>query len=122
MAVLDDLMDTFAGLFNPKGDMADWRHGSRIFAANNFRLAPKHPFLYHVYFEFSKPAKIQAMSFKERHESEAGLLVKGIDLPKFTGQVETKKTYNRTKHIYTGLTYDPITITFHDDNLGIINQ
>jgi hypothetical protein len=47
------------------------------------------------------------------------MLVKSADLPKFTANIETKNKYNRKKHVHTSLTYDPISITFHDDNYGV---
>ena len=47
------------------------------------------------------------------------MLVKRADLPKFSAAVVTKNKYNRKKNIQTNITYNPITISFHDDNLGI---
>ena len=109
-----------SGTLNPKGNLGDARHASRTFAKNSFRLAPKVKFLYHVAFTFSPAMQKTLLSWDQKHKLEAGLLVKNSTLPSFTANVETKKKYNRTKQIQTGLTYNPITINFHDDNLGII--
>ena len=46
-----NLKDTARGFLRPKGQMGDWQHAARTFADDNFRLAPKAKFLYHVYFD-----------------------------------------------------------------------
>lgn len=111
----------FNTITNPKGHMGDFAHASRTFVRNDFRLSPKVKFLYHVFFSFSPAlAAVLPTWDRKQHTIEAGLLVKSAGLPTFTANVETKKKYNRTKNIQTGITYNPITITFHDDNQGII--
>lgn len=114
---LDNL---FSGALNPKGNFGDYAHAHRTFNKHQFRLAPKVKFLYHVYFDFSPAMKQILRSWHEKHKLEAGLLVKSVDLPGLTMNTETKKKYNRTKHVQTGITYDPVNMTFHDDNLGIM--
>ena len=47
------------------------------------------------------------------------MLVKSIDLPSYSMQMETKHKYNRKKNVQTRLDYDPINVTFHDDNFGV---
>ena len=42
---LDNLVN---GALSPKGDMADYTHAARLYTDDNFRLAPKQKFLYHV--------------------------------------------------------------------------
>ena len=109
------------GVLNPKGNLADYSHASRTFVKNQFRLAPKVKFLYHVYFDINKDAISAVLpSWKDRHTLESGLMVKQTDLPSFSVQVEAKKKYNRTKNVQTGITYEPLAMTFHDDNLGMM--
>jgi hypothetical protein len=43
------------------------------------------------------------------------LLVKSIQLPTFTINVETHNQYNRQVHSQHKINYSPVTITFHDD-------
>jgi len=125
--MLSNFDNLFQGLTNPKGNLGDWRHAEYAFGAgsarNPFRLAPKTKFNYHVYFDINDDAvsKINsgAQWQKDRHKFEAGMLVKRCDLPKFTANVETRKKYNRVKHVQTGISYEPITMTFYDDNLGL---
>jgi len=110
-----------SGVLNPKGNLADYSHASRTFVKNQFRLAPKVKFLYHVYFDINKDAVNKVLpTWKDRHTLESGLMVKQTDLPSFTVQVETKKKYNRTKNVQTGVTYEPLSMAFHDDNLGMM--
>ena len=45
---LDNLVN---GALSPKGDMADYTHAARLYTDDNFRLAPKQKFLYHVVFQ-----------------------------------------------------------------------
>lgn len=108
------------GILNPKGNLGDYTHAHKTFLINTARLAPKHKFLYHVAFSFSPKASANMPKFSNKHKAEAGLLVKSCTLPSFTAAVETKKKYNRTKNLQTSVNYNPVTINFHDDNLGII--
>lgn len=110
-----------SGITNPKGNLGDWRHASRVFNENSYALAPKTKFSYHVFFEFDRNAIAEAPNFAEKHRLEAGLLVKSVDLPKFTLETDIKNQYNRKKIIYKNITYDPVNITMHDDNVGVIN-
>jgi len=121
MGIFDGFFDNFiSGFLNPKGNLGDARHASRTFVKNSFRLAPKVKFLYHVAFTFS-PAISKTLPTWDlkKHSLEAGIIVKSSDLPSFSANIETKKKYNRTANVQTGLTYNPITISLHDDNLGI---
>lgn len=110
-----------AGILNPKGNFGDYQHASRTFNLNQFRLSPKVKFLYHVFFDINRDA-INALlpSWLEKHTLESGLMVRQAQLPKFTVNVETFKKYNRTKHVQTSISYDPLSLTFHDDNLGMM--
>ena len=107
------------GALNPKGNLADWQHASRLFVSDAMRLAPKAKFLYHVNFNVNSTAGSILPDFNRKHLNEVGMLVKRADLPKFSAEVVTKNKYNRKKNIQTNIQYDPITITFHDDNLGV---
>lgn len=106
------------GLTNPKGNLGDFAHAARLYNDSAFRLAPKTKFLYHVVFNLSQDA-IGQTSFKAQHQTTIGLLVKEIELPKFKMAVDVVQQYNRKRAVQTKIEYDPINITFHDDNLGV---
>lgn len=118
MAIFDGFFDSaFSGATNPKGNLGDWQHASRLYVNDNFKHAPKNKFLYHVTFTLS----IEAQSFLPElpaYTNEIGMLVKSADLPGFSANVETKNQYNRKKNVQTTLEYEPINIDFHDDNFG----
>ena len=121
MAIFDGFFDqAFRGLTNPKGNLGDWRHASRLFVDNNFQYAPHSKFLYHVGF-FLTPA---AQSFTENifkpYENVVGMLVRTANLPGFSVNLETKNKYNRKKNIQTNIEYEPVSIEFYDDNFGLI--
>lgn len=108
------------GATNPKGQMANWRHATRIFVDNNYALAPRTKFMFFVQFDISNEAA-GATSFNARHSGEVGLLVKTADLPKYNFDQVIKNQYNRKRILYKQINYDPVTITLHDDNTGVVN-
>jgi hypothetical protein len=101
--------------------LRDPQHAARLFADDQFRLAPKHKFLFHVSFSINSAA-LQRINLIERHRNEVNMLVKSCDLPNFTVTVETLNQYNRKKNVQTTHKYNPININFHDDNMGVINE
>ena len=46
------------------------------------------------------------------------MLVKSVDLPKYSISTTLKHQYNKKANLQTRLDYDPINIIFHDDNYG----
>jgi len=119
MAIFDGFFDNLvSGVTNPKGNLGDWRHASRLFVDNKFQFAPHTKFLYHVGF-FLSPAAQSFAPFLKPQENVVGMLVRAADLPAFEANVETKNKYNRKKNIQTNLEYRPINIDLHDDNFGL---
>jgi hypothetical protein len=49
-------------------------------------------------------------------------MVKNIDLPKFSVQLTEMNQYNRKRFVQNKINYDPIKITFHDDNANQIRH
>ena len=114
------LTDVFSGLTNPKGIVGNYQHATRLFLDDGYRLAPKTKFNYYVRFELDKSAH-GAANFSQKHSEEFGLLVKTADLPKFTFETETLNQYNRKRILYKMISYDPVNLTFHDDNQGVVS-
>lgn len=108
------------GLTSPKGLVSNWQHATRLFVDDTFRLAPKHKFNYYVRFEID-PTANKASAFTTKNSEEASLLVKSCDLPKFSFDTSTLNQYNRKKLIYSNFNYEPVSLTFHDDNNGVVN-
>lgn len=101
----------------PKGILANFQHATDVFVENYYRLAPKYKFLFYAYIEFD--ASVASVA---RSAEEVALLVKTTSLPSFTYDTVTKNKYNRKRVVYKGINYDPITLTIHDDNEGIMNS
>jgi hypothetical protein len=108
-----------SGLTNPKGIMGDFRHAARLFTDDNLRLAPKQKFQFHCVFSINNNA-LKTINLSERHKNEINMLVKSAELPKFSITTETVNQYNRKKVVQTKLDYQPVSIKFHDDNLGVV--
>jgi hypothetical protein len=99
----------------------DYRHASKVFVDNNYELAPKQQFLFHVFFELSPTASnmLQPATLKK---VEAGILVKNIDLPKFRVDIKKYNAYNKKDFVQTALQYDPISIVLHDDGANVVRD
>jgi hypothetical protein len=117
---LDNLVN---GALSPKGDMADYTHAARLYTDDNFRLAPKQKFLYHVTLNLNENVVNKILpGWVQRHSNEVNMLVKSVTMPKFDIQTETKNKYNRKKNLQTRIDYAPVSIIFHDDNNSIVTQ
>ena len=97
----------------------DYQHGRRVFSDNQNELVPKFSFLYHVYFDINTSATTAANSLKTK---TLGLMVKSVDLPKFTLQTKDLNAYNQHVVVQTGIKYDPINIQFHDDSADLVRE
>jgi hypothetical protein len=120
-------------------------HATKLFLADNYRLAPKQGFLYYVCLNIDQTAvqaynsstsftdgiaaaigsilganAVSSQSLIEQYE--AGLMAKRVDLPKFTLNTKTLNAYNRKHIVQTHISYDPITITFHDDAADVVTN
>ena len=102
-----------AGAFFGSDFLRDYTHASKTFRPNAYQNAPKFKFLFHVYFQLN-PTGLP--------ETNYGLLVKTVKLPSFTFDTSTLNQYNRKRIIQTKIKYDPINISFHDDNGNSIRK
>ena len=111
-------------------------HASKLFVTDNFRLAPKQSFLYYVCINVDSDIlqnilngiintnnAVEPVSSETLIEQyEAGLMAKRVDLPKFTLNTKTMNAYNRKNIVQTHISYDPITIVFHDDTADVVTR
>ena len=91
--------------------LRDYRHAARIFTDDNFRLSPKYGFLFYVEFDFN-PLITNVSNTAAR---ELGMIVKSATLPKFSIETKTHNAYNRKNIVQNKINYDPVSISFHDD-------
>ena len=98
--------------------LRDYTHASKVFRGGggpgfvngDYRNAPKFKYLFHVYF------KINPEAFPDAIDNDYGVLVKTIKLPSYNIETTTMNQYNRKRIVQTKIKYDPIDVTFHDDN------
>lgn len=98
--------------------LRDFRHALQFFTQQRLNFAPKTKFLYHCSFALTDEAKGIAQN-TDTNIRVLNVLPKSVDLPGFSASVETKQQYNRKKNIQTRIDYDPVSITFHDDNADV---
>ena len=91
--------------------LRDYRHAARIFTDSEFRLSPKYGFLFYVEFDFNP----LITEISNTAAQEMGMLVKSVNLPKYTINVKEHNAYNRKNYVQNSIKYDPVNITFHDD-------
>ena len=101
--------------------LRDQQHAARLFSDDQFRLAPRFDFQFHVAFGLNQAA-LKTIDLAQRHRNEIGMLVRSTSLPKFTISSDQANQYNRRKQIQYQHKVEDITINFHDDNMGVINQ
>ena len=88
--------------------LRDYTHASKTFRTGSYELAPKHKFLFHVYFDIN-PAAYNS------NNTNYGLAVKTVKLPSYNIATHELNQYNRKRIVQTKIKYDPIEIAFHDD-------
>jgi hypothetical protein len=108
-------------IVDPNIVLRDQRHASKLFVDNQFRLAPKQKFLFHVSFGIN-PTTLLETSLVQRFGQEINMLVKSIDLPSYNIQTEELNQYNRKKVVQYKSKTNEISVKFHDDNMGLINR
>jgi hypothetical protein len=106
---------------DPKILLHDYQHAARLFTDDQFRLAPKHKFLFHVAFGINTGV-LSNTALVQRHGQEINMLVKAVDLPHYQVSTEMLNQYNRKKVVQYQHKPQDINIKFHDDNMGLINQ
>lgn len=96
--------------------LRDYTHASRTFTTNSYELKPRYKFLYHVSFTLNtQQIPYLRGVFSNDDIKKLSLLVKSVDLPKYTVQAEALNQYNRKRVIQTRVDYQPVQMTFHDD-------
>ena len=113
------LKDSSAAFFGNEW-LRDYTHASKTFRSNSYGYAPKYKFLFHVYFDINTSLIDATNNWPA--DKNFGLTVKTIDLPKYTFDLATLNQYNRKRIVQTKIKYDPVTITFHDDNSNLIRK
>jgi hypothetical protein len=110
------LKEVGEGLFG-NDYLRDYTHASKTFRTNSYAYAPKFKFLFHVYFDINTEIPLNLPK-----DANFGLAVKTVKLPNFQLVTQELNQYNRKRIVQTKVKYDPIDITFHDDNDNLITR
>ena len=112
------ILNTFLKQIFQGDTVKDWDHASKLYVANNYALAPKNTFLYHVFFDLNR----SAVNPDKQKQIELGMLVKQTSLPKFSIDTKVLNAYNRPNIVQNKIHYDPVNITFHDDSADVVRN
>ena len=99
--------------------MKDFRHASRLYIDDNYKLMPKQKFLFHVVITTDETLFFDGFEHSESHE--LNMLVKTCDLPRYSMNVTEKNQYNKKVYIGERISYEAINIGFHDDHADTVN-
>lgn len=104
--------------------MRDYKHASKLFVGSNFRLVPKNGFLFHVFFDINAvPNQVYSKDpANPNKDREIGLMVKSVDLPRFSMETKTYNAYNRSNIVQSKVRYEAVNIVFHDDSANLIRK
>jgi hypothetical protein len=102
----------------PNQNIRDYQHAARTFVDGLYRLSPKLNNLFHVFIDVNQ--NIAGMD--QLSQIETGLMAKQVQLPKFTVATKTHNAYNRKTIQQEKISYDPVTITFHDDSADVVRK
>lgn len=99
---------------DPGGEIFNGRFESTRFADDMVPFAPKHRFLFKVFFTFSSPYAMDGGNLEDQYVFS--YMVKLIDKPKVTFEYEAVNHYNFRTQVLKSVKYDPLNITFYDDS------
>ena len=111
--------DYLKGFQDSLPGMKDFRHASRLYIDDNFKLMPKQKFLYHVLIQTDET--FFQNGFNPHERTDLNMLVKSCELPKYNMNMEEKFQYNKKMYCATRVQYDPVSIVFHDDHADTVN-
>lgn len=95
--------------------LRDYAHAAKTFLAEpGYVMSPKLGWLFHVRIEFNPNAPGAAQQGGDNSKT-ISVLAKRADLPKFNIETDTLNRYNRKELVHKKITYEPVTIVFHDD-------
>jgi len=121
--LIQDLLTDVATGFFGNDYLRDYTHASKTFRTGSYGYAPKFKHLFHVYFDINTDLIPASKSWPTlAADRNFGLAVKTVQLPKYSFDLHTLNQYNRKRIVQTKIKYDPIQITFHDDNADLIRK
>ena len=117
---MPSINDFLTGFQDNLPGMKDFRHASRLFIDENYKLSPKNKFLFHVVITTNEDVFTQDQ-LNPADRLQLNMLVKNAELPRYGFNDEEKIQYNKKMYAHTRIQYEPVNITFHDDQADVVN-
>lgn len=110
--------------FGKDSSVRDYAHAAQIFRTNDFARTPKSKYLFYVTINLNPNALSDQFTAapEPTGPNELSYLVKNVELPKFEIAVQDLNQYNKKVLIQKEIKYTPVTIKFHDDNIGSLRN
>lgn len=122
--VFTDILKFVGGAFRGAAALdflRDYKHASELFVGNDFSLMPKSTYMFHAFFDIN-PFAAHSSLLDSTRNIEIGMMVREVELPKFTIDTKTYNAYNRPNIVQTKIKYDQVTISFRDDSVNLIRN
>jgi len=111
--------DFLKGIQNGQPGMKDFRHASRLYIGDNYKLMPKQKFMFHVMIQTDESMFVKG--YEPQEDVQLDMLVKSCELPRYGMNLEELVQYNKKSYVATRIQYEPVNITFHDDHADTVN-
>ena len=134
MGTLNSVLSSIKYAAQPSITLRNYQHATKIFGPNNNSLAPKTKNWFHIYFQVNPSVVTQVtnqlsaavtndrINWNPANLPVLGVLAKTVALPKIKINTEKNNQYNRWSLTPTKINYDPISISFWDDTINVIQH
>jgi len=112
VAITSNINNFLKPIGTENNGIRDYDHASRTFRANAYALHPRLSALYLCVFNFAPDV---ASKFTNEDKIELPLMVKAVDLPSYTIDVQDHNQYNKRVYSQHKIEYGDTRVTFHDD-------
>lgn len=122
--------------------LRDYQHASRTFRSGNYALLPKFKNQWHICFDLNtevvdlitkartdqKQGKDSGLRWgsgnfsTELAQTNLSVLCKSVKLPSYKFDVKKYNQYNRQVIGINKISYDPVSLEFHDDSLNVVRN
>lgn len=112
----------FGGIFDQSVFLRDSRHAANTYGLNKSDLSngtPRHKFEFFVKIKFNTEVRDFVRAFlKDNDQDIVHTMIKSIVMPSMNIDTEVLNQYNKKRISQTAISYNPISITFHDSVEG----
>lgn len=134
MGTLNNVLSTLNYAAQPDITLRNYQHATKIFGTNNNALAPKTKNWFHIYFQvnpsvisqvtqsLSQAVSNKRINWNPNNLPVLGVLAKTVKLPSYKIETTRNNNYGRWSITPTKINYEPISISFWDDTINVIQH